>query len=137
MDRNLSGFREISHTADWALEVWAPDLSRLLVQAALGMYSLMEIQLDSQIQFKKMFKIQAEDAESLLVTFLSELLFFCEMEQTGFTQFELDMDGLEVTATGTGSKIIAQRKEIKAVTYHNLKIQATETGLQAVVVFDV
>jgi SHS2 domain-containing protein len=137
MDRNLSGFREISHTADWALQVWAPDLTGLLVQAAQGMFSLMEIQIDPRFTFEKEIKVTAEDAESLLVSFLSELLFLCEMDGLGFNQFNVKNDGLELTAIATGAKIVSQRKEIKAVTYHNLEIRSTETGLEAVIVFDV
>ena len=34
------GFREHAHTADWELEVWAPDLPALLEQAAHGMYAI-------------------------------------------------------------------------------------------------
>jgi SHS2 domain-containing protein len=36
----VAGYREREHTADWELEVWAPDLPRLLEQAARGMYRL-------------------------------------------------------------------------------------------------
>jgi len=35
-EKSLSGFEEIRHTADWALRVWAPDLSTLFTQAAQG-----------------------------------------------------------------------------------------------------
>ncbi len=41
-----SGFREKDHTADWELEVWAPDLPGLLVEAARGMYWLMGARLE-------------------------------------------------------------------------------------------
>ncbi|MFC2053874.1 archease, partial [Chloroflexota bacterium] len=36
MKREIAGFREIEHTADWELEVWAPDILELLKQAAIG-----------------------------------------------------------------------------------------------------
>ena len=39
------GFREHAHTADWELEVWAPDLPTLLEQAARGMYAISGVQL--------------------------------------------------------------------------------------------
>ena len=35
-----AGYRELEHTADWALEFWAPNFTELLEQAARGMYSL-------------------------------------------------------------------------------------------------
>jgi SHS2 domain-containing protein len=36
-----------------------------------------------------------------------------------------------------GGHLVEQRKEIKAVTYHNLSIRETERGLEAEIVFDV
>jgi SHS2 domain-containing protein len=38
-----SGFKEVSHTADLAVEVWAPDLEGLLRCAALALYHLLGV----------------------------------------------------------------------------------------------
>ena len=46
MPTQPAGFREKEHTADWELDVWAPDLPALLDQAARGMYWLMGAQLE-------------------------------------------------------------------------------------------
>ena len=46
MAKQSSGFREKEHTADWELDVWAPDLPALLEQAARGMYWLMGARLE-------------------------------------------------------------------------------------------
>ena len=48
-----SGFREREHTADWELEVWAPDLPGLLVQAARGMYWLMGARLQEGVRLQR------------------------------------------------------------------------------------
>jgi hypothetical protein len=45
MTHSTAGFREIEHTADWELEVWAPDLPALLEQAGRGMYALAGVRL--------------------------------------------------------------------------------------------
>ena len=45
MKRKDAGFQEIEHTADWALQVWAPDLPILFTLAAEGMNSLAEVKL--------------------------------------------------------------------------------------------
>ena len=40
MIEKTAGYREIPHTADWELLVWAPDMATLMVKAAKGMYAL-------------------------------------------------------------------------------------------------
>jgi SHS2 domain-containing protein len=40
-------------------------------------------------------------------------------------------------ATVSGSPITTPAKEIKAVTYHNLKVRRTQRGLATTIVFDV
>ena len=68
------GFRENAHTADWELEVWAPDLPCLLEQAARGMYALSGMRFTPGEVQKRMVRLTAADAEGLLVRFLAELL---------------------------------------------------------------
>jgi RNA-splicing ligase RtcB len=36
----MSPYRELEHTADWALQVWSPTLEGLFTEAAKGMYTL-------------------------------------------------------------------------------------------------
>jgi len=135
--RPAEGYREIEHTADWELEVWGPDLSSLLQQAALGMYGLLGLRLAEQPRERRDFELEAHDAESLLVEFLNELLFLAESEDLGFDGFELRILGNRLEATLQGAPIAARRKEIKAVTYSRLEIRETAGGLTTRVVFDV
>lgn len=140
--RNLAGFNEIQHTADWALEVWAPDLPTLFEQAACGMYSLQNLQLLGQGRVKKQIEIAAVDAESLLVKFLNELLYLNEESGLSFDSYKIqisgnEQNGMHLTAVLNGQPIVSQSKEIKAVTYHGLEIIQTGHGLEAQIVFDV
>jgi SHS2 domain-containing protein len=132
-----SGFKEIEHTADWELEAWAPDLPSLLEQAARGMYALSDTRLEPGPRQPHSLEIQARDAEGLLVSLLSELLFLAESEGLGFDSFQFSLDGLRLKARLAGAPIASFDKEIKAVTYHRLKIRETENGLLVNVVFDV
>ena len=57
---------------------------------------------------------------------------------TVFSKFDLqNVSPAHVKALIYGSRVTLMEKHIKAVTYHNLKIIKTETGLAATVVFDV
>jgi len=134
---NRSGFYEIEHTADWALKVWAPSAGDLLVQAARGMYTLMGITLKPGEREWREVAISATDLESLLVIFLSELLYLLELDRLGFDQFEVDIKEMDLNAHLVGAPVLTQSKEIKAVTYHNLKITEKVDGLEVTIVFDV
>ena len=132
------GFREHAHTADWELEVWGPDLPSLLEQAARGMYALSGVRLQAGMRLTRTIDLQTMDAESLLVRFLSELLWLEQEEGLGFDTFNLHLDGEQTLHAELGGSAIAiLNKEIKAVTYHNLAVHHTPEGLRVNIVFDV
>jgi SHS2 domain-containing protein len=133
-----AGFREGTHTADWALHAWAPDLSALLEQAARGMYALSGLRLRQGPRQERHLELRALDAESLLVRFLSELLWLGQQEGLGFDTFELRVEqDFSLHADLSGAPILDMDKEIKAVTYHNLAVRQTGQGLEVEIVFDV
>lgn len=137
MDEGAAGFRELEHTADWELHVWAPDLPALLEYAARGMYSLSGTRLQPEPRLQRCLKFSAPDAETLLVSFLSELLYLGESEGLGFDRFTFDLQDAQLQASVEGAPIADQSKEIKAVTYHKLAILRTQRGLEVKIVFDV
>ena len=132
-----AGYREIEHTADWELFVWAPDLSALLEQAARGMYRLSGTRLYPAPRRSHEFDLPASDPERLLVAFLSELLWLVEQDGLGFDTFFLNLTDAGLHARLEGAPVAAQSKEIKAVTFHNLAIRQTAIGLEVNIVFDV
>jgi len=134
---SAAGFRERPHTADWALDVWASDLLSLLKQAAIGMYALMGVQIQSEPRVTYRFELPIIDPESALVSFLAELLYLSGRDGLGFDTFDLSMKGAVLRAIVGGAAMISQAKEIKAVTYHNLAIRHTDRGFETTIVFDV
>ena len=134
------GFRETDHTADWELHAWAEDISGLFRQAARGMYSLSGVVLEDEAggrRFTQAIELHAPDLETLLVSFLSELLAIGEDQGVGFDQFDLQVAGLSLAGTLAGAAIIRQDKEIKAVTFHNLQIRHDMDRVEVNIVFDV
>jgi len=133
------GYEMIDHTADWALRVYGANQAELFLQAALGMTSLIvpdPLQIPSDIQRK--LEIDAYDAETLLVDWLSELAYWAEEELLVFCEFELiEVTWTHLKASVRGGRVTELTKHIKAVTYHELEIIKTERGLTATLVFDV
>jgi len=132
------GFEEIAHTADWSVRVWAQDLPALFAEAARAMNSLAGIVTDNSTRRKRMFESEAPDAESLLVAFLSELVYYQEQDHgLAFEQFEVKIEGQSLRVDMEGAQIASIDKAIKAVTYHNMNIEETSRGVEVVIVFDV
>ena len=134
---NHSGYREVEHTADWELEVWAPDFPTLLEQAARGMYALSGVELFESHRITRNLSLTISDHESTLVEFLNELIWYGEDERLGFDQLQFTILEDCLSARLTGAPIVQQKKEIKAVTFHNLQIHRTERGFEVNIVFDV
>lgn len=135
-------FEELPHTADWALRVWAADLPTLFGEAARGMNALAGAALAASPRLQRTFAASGPDAESLLVAFLSELVYYTEQEHTGFDDFNLEMrqdaNGIFwLRAILHGARLTELTKAIKAVTYHGLEICATGQGFETTIVFDV
>jgi SHS2 domain-containing protein len=137
MNQPQAGYREIEHTADWQLQVWAPDLPLLFEQAALGMYALSGTQLESMPRLSEELHLEAADREGLLVEFLTELLYLAESQGLAFDNFNIQIESQKLYARISGATIKSQSKEIKAVTYHNLNIKEGPRGLEVNIVFDV
>lgn len=135
-----AGYREIEHTADWAIEVWGPDFTTLLVTAAQGALTLAGIRPILEVPPQAVtFALPAPDPETALVEFLSEVLYRAQYENCVPVAFEqVTWDGQQVQAHLRCAPRAAIAKEIKAVTYHGLQVTQTANGhWKATVVFDV
>jgi SHS2 domain-containing protein len=132
-----SGFVEVEHTADWAIKVWADRLDDLFSAAAAGMYALMDVQVLSGQRTSAVFRVNGIDPETFLVGFLSELLYRLESDRIAFNKFDLRFNAVFLEAHVDGAPVISQNKEIKAATYHNLKIRQVNGKYETTIVFDV
>jgi SHS2 domain-containing protein len=135
--KKQAGFQEIEHTADWEIKVWAPDLISLLMSAAQGMYQLSNTVLAEGPRVVRDFELCFDDHESLLVDFLSELLFLGEQHRVAFDEYLFELRDNVIKVQVWGAPIDHQAKEIKAVTYHGMNILEKEDSLEVNIVFDV
>jgi len=130
-------YEEIDHTADWAFRAFGNDLTELFQNAAYALFAL-EGALDAQSTLTREIHVEGIDREALLVNWLSELLFLQETQKETFQKFEITkLSDTELDATVHGAHAQPITKFIKAVTYHDLKIEQTEKGWEATVVVDV
>jgi len=86
---------------------------------------------------RRVFEAEGPDVESLLVAFLSELVYYQEQENLAFDVFDLGVAPQRLKVQMEGAPITSVEKAIKAVTYHNLNIEKTPEGFETTIVFDV
>ncbi|HWB73301.1 MAG TPA: archease [Nannocystaceae bacterium] len=133
-----SGHRSIDHTADLALEIWAPDLPALLVEAARALVEILTDGAKLEAVDERTIELDAIDDEDRLVRFLNEVIWLALGQQFLLVDAEL-----ELTPTGLRGRIRGSLDaraivtEVKSATYHDLRLTRTNEGLRAQVVIDV
>jgi SHS2 domain-containing protein len=75
------------------------------------------------------------DEESLMVSFLNEMLFYVEKDLIA-DEVELAISDHKLEAKVGMHPKISQQTDIKAATFNNLKIIRTDQGLRTRIVFD-
>jgi SHS2 domain-containing protein len=131
-------FEEIEHTADRAFRVRGRDLPDLLVNAARAMYALEGVAFAGERSATRDLEVEAIDAESLLVNWLNEILFLEQEHHLVCEKFEIyELKGYHLRARVETRECSDNKADIKAVTFHNLRICKTPAGLEAEVVVDV
>jgi SHS2 domain-containing protein len=130
-------FEEVEHGADAALRVYGSDWSELLSNAALGMFSLLACWQDSLPCQEQTLSLRSVDAETLLVDWLSELLYLHEMQGLVYVDFDiLDVSSNTLEAIVRGTDQWTPQTAIKAVTFNDLHVAKTADGYTTTIVFD-
>ncbi len=133
----MKRFEEIPHTADWSFRAFGKDLRELFENAAHAIFAL-EGAAPGKPQIARPVEVTGIDYESLLVNWLTELVWLQESNHETYHRFQIEtLTPTELRAQVFGTPLTALNKVIKAVTYHNLKIEQTAEGWQATVVVDV
>ncbi|MCX7855024.1 MAG: archease [Anaerolineae bacterium] len=134
----LQGFEEVPHTADAALRVWGNDLTELFVNAARGLAWLMADPETVRPEKEVALDLSAPDVETLLVTWLGELIYLNERDGVVFTEFDLEeVTPTHLRGTARGGRASEVRRFVKAATFSGLAIRPTEHGLETTITFDV
>ena len=135
-------FRLLAHTADVGFEAFGRTQGELFANSAHALMDLIvdcrSIQPVNQVPIE----VRGADRESLLVNWLSEILFQHDAEKWVFRKFEIrNLTDRTLLAAAIGEKFDGARHRInvmvKAITYHQLLIEKTPHGWRAQVYVDI
>jgi len=138
----LKNYELIEHTADIGIRVKGKDLKALFKNSASAMFDIIAERKESSVIKQKKIKIEqkADNLEELLVNWLNELLSLSATKELIFSEFrinKIDKNILQAVVIGEDIKNYRVNTEVKAATYHQLKLEEAKGGLQAEVIFDV
>lgn len=133
-------FEILEHKADLKIRVVGETKERLFENAMLGMFegAKYEPMANSQLLMAKI-KISSIDLPSLLVDFLSELLYLAETKKEVYQKIDFKkLTDNEIKATLIGKPLKRMGVHIKGVTFHDLDVHQKEDGIwQAIILFDI
>ena len=146
-------FEQLSHTADIKIRVYGHTISDFFRHAVMGMFQSIgpvastasgckkegDLLICPDLDKKHTIAITAIDLESLLVDFLSEVLYLSDVHNEAYLDAIIDsVDHTSIQATVLGIGVTGfEVVEIKAVTYHGLEIKQIDGVWQADIVFDI
>lgn len=133
-------FKEISHTADVKIQARAPTLESLFSETCNALMQVMYGPVRKG-SVKKEIAVTSTDTESLLLEFLSEVLFVSEVEGIVFSDARVRIDGLNLYAELEGEPFDKERHgqgtEVKGISYSGLSIRQDANGYMVNILFDV
>ena len=132
----------IEHTADIGIRVKGRELADVFKNAALALFDIVAEKKAAAKPRWKSIRIEqtADSLEELLINWLNELLSLSQTREVIFTDFKIEkLTPSLISAQATACPITDYRVnvEIKAATYHQLKIEKAGALWQAEVIVDV
>jgi len=141
-----SMFETFEHTADLGLRIRAATLEELFTEAARALFSVV-VEEEQTIQPAQRLDltIPGDDREFLLFDWLRELLYHFDAEHLLLARFEVKLlgnGGLQgLQGSAWGEPLDRSRHElgheVKAITYHGLRVEQTPEGWLAEVIVDI
>ncbi|MEK9143985.1 MAG: archease [Elusimicrobiota bacterium] len=138
------GFRTVPHISDVGLEIRGRTWEELYLNAARGLLSLYAPEGKPLKESVRKAAVEAESPEDTLVLWLNEIIFLVSTKHWLPTRIiirEGGPKGLEAELRGgptdAAERPVRLKGEIKAATYHNLKVRRRGAFLSAGIVLDV
>ncbi|NPA62597.1 MAG: archease [Methanococci archaeon] len=125
-------FKYFETTADLGVEAVGKSLEEAFKEGARGLYNIM-VDVDKIEKKDKIeFEVSGEDLESLLYEFLNELLYYTDVRNMVFGDFDIEIKKdakgkYRLKCVAYGEEIDKKKhnikEEVKAVTYHKIEVK--------------
>jgi len=136
----MKNYEILEHKADLKIKVFGNTKEELFMNALLAMIDSMNPEINNRdVETDRSIKVESLDLSSLLVDFLSEVLYLSQTNSEAY--FKVKFSKFEDTGLVgeiSGNKAERFGEDIKAVTFHGLNIILSEKEIwEAVIIFDI
>ncbi len=125
-------FQILEHTADIGFEACGETEEEAFANAAIALVSIITDPQQIAIRDDRTIHVDANDREQLLVRYLNEVLYVIDGSSFLPAKVTVSLDdnqNLHATLHGEERTELHEiRTDVKAITYHQLAFQKTETG---------
>ncbi len=130
------------HTADFGLRIQAADETALFAEAGKALFSAIVANFDAVRPVDTVeLRVAGDERDALLRDWLAELLFAFHTRRMVFSDFAVQFEPGGLRGLARGEPIDHARHEleveIKAITWHGLKVERTPFGWLAEVIVDI
>lgn len=137
----MGGFEIIEHTADVGIKAWGDTAEECLEEATYGLLDIVGIWSPGLGGQETSLTAEARDRPGVLAEWLSEVLYAYEAQDAVVRSVVVRTAG-ETSATGSlwlapRGQDAAEGTQVKAITYHGLRMHHLGPGWHAVVYVDV
>lgn len=127
--------------SDYEFQASAATLEELFAICGVATFDAITDVQKIEASAKIKFKVAAENIEDLLYAFLAELIYIKDTQKIFLSKFEIEIkEGYALKCQAFGEYIDRNKHDfktdVKAVTYHHLKIEKTDEGYSAHVILD-
>ncbi|MCM8829850.1 MAG: archease [Candidatus Omnitrophica bacterium] len=136
----MKNFEVVEHTADTGGKIYGKDIKELFINATKLLYFLAGITQYERIEEIISIELSSETIEELLVKFLNELIYYMDVKKIGgeikkiYIQKKGKIFNLHCEMLG---RKVSVKREIKAATYHNLKVKKEKGIFSSKIIFDI
>jgi len=134
----MKKWKILEHKADLKIKVFGKDIEELFKNTMVGMFESAKYKGEGK-ETKRGIKISSPDLTSLLVDFLSEVLYLSEVNREIYHEIQFKkFNDKDIEGTLVGKKLKNIGLIIKGITYHDLEVgQKKDKSWQATILFDV
>jgi SHS2 domain-containing protein len=138
ISNGVKKYEILEHKADLKIRAFGKDKKELFENTMIGMFKSAKYEEENG-EIKREIKVFSQDLPSLLVDFLSEVLYLSEVNHQVYHRIQFkEFSDKKIKGVLIGKPLKRIGVEIKGVTHHDLQVyQKKDKTWQATVLFDI
>ena len=133
----MGDFEILDHKTDLEIRAYGSTLEELFSNMLLAMSESQKAEKKEE-ETEKEIRVDSADLPSLLVDFLNEALYLSQVNKEVFERIKIEeLSNRTIKGKLAGRRVSRFGEDIKAATYHNLRVEKKNREWQATVIFDI